>query len=442
MDRLMVYREEGLAWIEITIVAVISTYVWIHMGSPVLNSTVNGFFWPVLGPLLIALRYGFAKGFICALLTILGLASVMKETGTLESFPLSPAVGTLLTAMIAGEFRNYWHRLKKKLELEHKCMSQKLDSFTKNYHLLKVSHDQLEQRSAGQTISLRSEIHALQNIATEHTDHRFESLREPLLNLFADIAGLQVAGIYKVTNNNIECNSCTILGDQHQLKTNDPMLQDMLETKKLLSPAKLSANEEHNSRYQLCIPLLDAAGILQAVVLAESAKFFLLTPANIALLSLVASHAADLLSEDLITPILAPHQADLFTQYIQRARYNKRHYGADSSLVVFSDPTGTHTKVLNSVANFRRGTDVYWTCKTQNNEPRLMVLLPLTTPYDTAQYIDRVKELLTHYIGNNIQDIDILGPLSIDKDQKEINQLIDELGAYDENMAIPANTNL
>jgi len=71
-----------------------------------------------------------------------------------------------------------------------------------------------------------------------------------------------------------------------------------------------------------------------------------------------------------------------------------------------------------------------------------MVLLPLITTFDTAQYIKRVKEHLTNCIGGDIDDIDILGPLSFDNDQDEINRLIDELGANDEKMAVPTDNNL
>lgn len=436
------FKEEGIARVEVTIVAVISTFVWIHSYSPEPSSTVNGFFWPVLGPLIISLRYGFVKGFICALITIAGVACVMKVTGTLNVFPFSLAVGMLLAVMISGEFRDYWHRSTQKYVLAHKTMSQQLDSFTKNYHLLKVSHDQLEQRTAGQIISLRSEINTLQNLAAKHADRRFESLAEPLLNLLANIGGIQVAGLYKVTNNRIETTSYAILGDQHQLKTKDPMLLDMLTNKKLLSPATLGTDEEHKSRYQLCIPLLDTGGTLQAFVLAESVKFFSLTPTNIALLSLVADNAADLLSSELLTPILESHQANLFTHYLQRALYNKRHYGADSSLVIFVDTTGTHEEVLKSIVNYRRGTDVYWTCSSPENYPRLIVLLPLITTFDTSQYIKRVEDYLIDSIGEEMEDIDILGPFSFDKDQDEINRLIDELGANDEKMAVPTDNNL
>ncbi|MGK0250288.1 MAG: hypothetical protein ACI910_003057, partial [Oleispira sp.] len=181
LDRLPIaFKEEGFSRVEVIIVAAISTYIWIHSYSPELSATVNNFFWPVLGPLVISLRYGFARGFICALVTIAGIASFMKITGNLAAFPFSLAVGMILSVMISGEFRDYWHRKSQKHVLAHQSMRQQLDSFTKNYHLLKVSHDQLEQRTAGQTISLRTEINTLQNLATKHADRRLESLAEPL----------------------------------------------------------------------------------------------------------------------------------------------------------------------------------------------------------------------------------------------------------------------
>ncbi|KXI24510.1 PelD GGDEF domain-containing protein [Photobacterium sanguinicancri] len=433
------FKEDGFAWLETAVIALLAIFIWMKSDSLAPTSTDHNFFWPIFGPLLIALRYGFAKGFICALITTAGLATAMRIMGVLDFYPFSLAVGTILTAMIAGEFRDYWHNINQRHILDHQYMSQKLDSFTKNYHLLKVSHDQLEQRTAGQTISLRASINTLQKIASTHADKRIENIGHPLLNLLAEIGGLQVAGLYKVTNNNINKQPHALIGDHHQLVLKDPMLQDMMESKKLLSPATLSENEVHKSRYQLCIPLLDTMGNLQAVALAENAKFFMLTPANVALLSLVANYAADLLSDDLLTPVLKANQHDLFMKYMTRAKYNKRHYGADSNVVAFVDSSGKHENVLNSVVNFRRGADIYWTCHSLNNKPVLVVLLPLTTTYDAQQYITRVTELLKNTVKDDIEDIDIIGPLSLDADNTEIMAFMDELGAYDESLAIPSD---
>lgn len=428
------FTKHSFGWFETVFVGTISIVVWVQSDSLTATSTEHNFFWPVFGPLLIALRYGFAKGFICALITTAGLATIMNFTGHIQYYPLSLAIGTIMVAMIAGEFQDYWHNINSRHILDHQYMAQKLESFTQNYHLLKVSHDQLEQRTAGQTVSLRSSINALQKVATRHAEHRLEHLGHPFLNLMAEVGGLEVAGIYKVHESKIASHPEAVLGDHHQLVKHDPMLLDMLATQKLLSPAKLSENKQHQSRYQLCIPLMDTMGNMQAAIIAESAKFFMLTPANIAILSLVANHAADLLSDDITTPILQPDQNDLFITYLKRAKYNKRHYGADSSLVICIDSKGKYKHALDSLINYRRGADVYWSCQTQKGQPALAVLLPLTTIYDAQLYINRLQELLNISINDSLKDIDIIGPLSMATDRKEIRHLMNELGAYNETL--------
>ena len=180
---------------------------------------------------------------------------------------------------------------------------------------------------------------------------------------------------------------------------------------------------------------LTLTGSEEAAIIAENAKFFMLTPANVALLSLVGNYAADLLSDEIITSILRPHQSDLFIAYLKRASYNKRYYGADSSVVVCIDSDGRHHHVLDNTISYRRGADVYWSCKTAQGNAALAVLLPLTTAYDAQQYIVRLQELLKDQLGEGAKDIDILGPFSMSTNRTEIRKLMDELGAYDEDMA-------
>ncbi len=105
-------------------------------------------------------------------------------------------------------------------------------------------------------------------------------------------------------------------------------------------------------------------------------------------------------------------------------------------LVVCIDTDGAHKKSLDSIVNYRRGADVYWSCRTKHRQNALVVLLPLTTIYDAQQYIKRLKELLSLTITSDSNDIDILGPLSLEQDIKQIKSLMNELGAYDENLAV------
>ena len=430
---------EWFMWFETLVVTAFSIWIWMDsdyfVGASDSAKQNGTFFWALVGPLLISIRYGFATGVICSLLVIAGIASILNLLGSLEVFSFSLSVGMVLTSMVAGEFRDIWHEKNQKYSLDHDYMRQKLESFTKNYHLLKVSHDQLEHRIAGQQISLRSSVNQLQEIVLKNPDHRFEQLCHPFLHLIADIIGLEVAGIYQMKDGEIQPDSFITLGDDHQLDLEDGMLVDMFETKMLLTPSKLAANEVHKSRYQACIPLLDTSNNLQAVVIAEKTKFFLMTPSNIALLALVSNYAADLLNDDLTVPVLEPAQLPLFQQYMQRAKENKRLYGADSCLVVFSNIPVEYKKVLGEIINYRRGADVYWNCLTKARGAGLVVLLPLTSVWGAQQYVERITELLTvSLVGAEgkteiSSKFKVFGPLVLHKDSTRIEQLIDELSA-------------
>ncbi|MEJ2764885.1 PelD GGDEF domain-containing protein [Photobacterium sp. MCCC 1A19761] len=433
------FKQDGAAWLETLVVSSITTYFWLHSTALTSMAHEPHFFWPLFGPLLVALRYGFAKGFACALLIAAGLASVMKAEDMLTLYPLPMMIGMALTTMIAGEFHDHWQAVTQKHQLDHQYMKQKLESFTHNYHLLKVSHDQLEQRTAGQTVSLRASISALHKIATSYSSNRLEQIGHPLLNLLAEIGGLEVAGLYSVTGDQIDPVPQATIGDHHQLTESDPMLQDMMKQRVLLSVAKIDPH--HQSRYQLCIPLLDSQNNLQAIVLAESAKFFLQTPANNALLSLVANHAASLISDTIVTPLIQPQQSELFLSYLNLAEQNQRQHGVDSHLVIFTVPDRGQKRHLDAIVNHRRGADIYWACQSPQGEPALLVLLPLSTRANTQQFIQRIKQQ-SALDESTPSPLDIQGPLSVAKELPQIMSLVYDYGAFDENLAIHSSNHV
>ncbi|MCA0934030.1 hypothetical protein LCL85_00455 [Vibrio alginolyticus] len=429
------YQNNNVAWLETLVVTLIVIYVWTQSELLTPPFAEQNFFWPLIGPILIALRYGLAKGFACAVIANIAIASIMKLDGNFQHFPLSHGIGIVFVSVLAGEFQNHWNNASHRLSTEHQYMRDKLAQFTTNYHLLKVSHDQLEQRTAGQSSSLRSSIKALQNIATQYTDHRQEHLAEPILNLMAEIGGIEVAGFYQVNGENINPTAMAVCGEQHLIDRSDPMLQEMLEERKLLSIAKLSEQQEHKSRYQLCIPLVNTNGEIQAAVLAESTKFYMLTPTNIALLSVIANYSADLLTDELIAPTLQQHQRSQFIDYLERARNNNKLYGIDSSLIVYIDVKNSHQQAFNSVIENHRGADIYWSCQTTKGQQALVVLLPMTTLYGAQQFTNRLTDVLPLEIPSVDGNFKIFGPLSVGHHWDEIQQVMTQLGEPYESMA-------
>lgn len=431
------FKNSWFEWLETVFVASLSLWIWQSTNSlsTFMTDTIilPSFFWPLFGPLVIAIRYGFANGVICSLFVIAGSASILNYDNNLDEFSFSISVGMVLMTMIVGEFRDYWHEINQKHNLDHDYMRQKLDSFTQNYHLLKASHDQLEQRIAGQRISLRASITRLQEIVLDNATDRFDCLCAPYLDLVSEIGGLEVAGIYQVRNGKVNTKVRAVLGDSHELDLNDPMLKDMMQTYKLLTPAKLKESEIHKSCYQVCIPLVDTSGILQAILVAEKAKFFLLTPSNVALLSLVSNYAADLLNELLQVPVLLANQTDLFKMYLDRARENKRQLGADTCLVAFVGLPEKYQLTLKEVINYRRGADVYWHCETRESRTALVVLLPLTSVWGAQQYVKRINDILkkSYQDGEDFtvkNSFEVFGPLVVGESDNNMNELIKEFG--------------
>ncbi|WP_413111887.1 PelD GGDEF domain-containing protein [Thaumasiovibrio sp. DFM-14] len=454
MKRLSQLALKGLAnnsfaWIETLLVTFGSIYVWISYDANTLSYEHNGllsndqtFFWPLIGPLLIALRYGFAKGFTCALVTSVTSAYFLQVTNQLDTYPLALAIGTIIVAMLAGEFHDHWDNINRRHQLDEQYMNQKLESFTQSYHLLKVSHDQLEKQTAGQTVSLRASISALQKLAVEYPEQRIEQIASPFMSILAETAGLEVAGIYQVLNGTIQPKALATIGDQHNLNPHDPMLKDMLQTQKVLSPADITALQSHQSQYQLCIPMVDSFGEIQAAVAAEKAKFFMLTPANVSLVALIANYTADLLSHKVTTPILTEQQGHLFHQHLKNMIKHNTLYGADSAIVACIDRSGNAETSLMRAVNYRRGADIYWSCKNPQNQPALTVLLPLTNVYEAGQYANRLQQILQAQLGDNATQFDIIGPYSINKNREDITALINHFGVYDEEMVDVANNTL
>ena len=294
------------AWFELMLITAAAILIWVYQATLDYDRPQQYFFWPMLGPVLIALRYGFGRGMMSFVLLLLGFSLWQASHNQPYLLSMPVAVGTALITMLIGEFRDHWHDINERYELNHRFMEQKLKSFTQNYHLLKVSHDQLEQRFAGKQMSLRTGIQLLQQDALDHPDGRPVKLAQRSLHVLSDIITLYQAGFYLVNNGEIDPVPLATIGDAHKLVADDAMLLDMLRVKALLSPADLI--EHSDLQYQLTIPLLDINGKLQAVILAEKVRFVQLTDANIALVALLSSYIANFIANEAFVPILVAEQ--------------------------------------------------------------------------------------------------------------------------------------
>ena len=433
---------QPVAWFELVFITFIALSIWVYQASLAHEHATDYFYWPMLGPLVIALRYGFGRGMMSFVLLLVSVGVVDNFIATEVPISLSVSVGTAVVTMLVGEFRDHWHDINQRFELNHRYMEQKLKSFTQNYHLLKISHDQLEQRAAGKQMSLRTGIQLLQQAASGHAENRLANLAQKSLQVFADVITMYQAGLYEIRDDKLVPGALATIGSEHALIADDLMLQDVYTSKAVLSPANFIDSDDYNLNYQLVIPLVDVSGELQGVVLAEKVKFVSLTQSNIALIALLAGYIANFMSHQLFAPILKPEQRQLFRQYLENQLWYKRHYGADSAMVVFYDNSEAQHLDLEHVTDFRRGADIYWSCEREDGRQALCVLLPMTTVMEAEQFVQRIRSILANNAPIAEGDLDVFGPLLVFEQYQQVNTLLEDLGAFDEDLADSSNDSL
>jgi hypothetical protein len=434
-------RNELIGWIELFVISGLTALAWQYQTTIVYDNPTDYFFWPALGPVLMSLRYGFGRGLISLLLTLAIIQAFSTLSGEVANMSISVILGTALLTMVTGEFRDSWHLVNQRLTLNQEFANNRLEMFTQSYHLLKVSHDQLEQRLAGQQMSLRTSVQEIRQFTSSDGKLTAE-VAERTLAVLDNVISIYQAGFYEYTADGISPVPLAQLGTARELNVDDPMVRDACEQKITVGAKDISeAGDQTNPKgvskldYQLVIPLVDVKGNIKGIIVAAQVRFIQLTQSNIALVHLLASVLANLVSTDVHTPKLRPEQRKLFLQYLSNQNNYYNHFRLDSSLVVFTDLSQHQIVDIEDITDFRRGADIYWMAKDKSNRHTVFVLMPITNLLEAERYVTRIRTILLEKPGITESDFEVIGPLYVNKQAEEVHDLLIRFGGFSEDLA-------
>ncbi|MEL6188806.1 MAG: GAF domain-containing protein, partial [Myxococcota bacterium] len=253
----------------------------------------SDFPWLALAPLMVGLRYGFAHGFAGALFIALALALGHRlDLDGVEKLPGARIVGTLVVGMLAGEFSDRWVRRLQRLRVVGRYRQQRLEEFSRAYHLLKVSHDRLEERMAGNVSSLRGALLTLRRTLSEGRATELRDVGDAIMDLFAEHGWVQVAGLHEVTpRGEFQPEPVAELGAAGRVGADLPLLSRVLETRALVTVRELP----ESSGPLACVPLEDVDGQLLGIVVIHEMPFVAFTEEHLHLLVVLGGHCADIL---------------------------------------------------------------------------------------------------------------------------------------------------
>lgn len=400
--------------------------------------------WILLAPLLSALRYGFAHGFISALILI-ALITLGWRTGLVpDGFPAPLVVGLLLVGMIAGEFADIYRRRIEQQRVVNDYQRMRLDEFTRNYHLLKISHDRLEQRLAAGTHSLRGALLDLRRrlAGQEFGDNPVKEVAQEIIGIFASFGWVQVAGLFEVRDRHLAPAPVATLGELRPVDPFDPLVRHALLEGELVSlREELLATDSAGQSLIAAVPLVDVQRHPWGLLVIQEMPFIALQQENLRLLAVLGGHIADILSTSQGTLDEKSPEARKFLNYLQRSLHDYQVHDLPALVLVIRFPA-RHPQLDRLVELFLgqvRGLDHPWRLDARGRPDLLFLLMPLTAEHEAEAYRQRMDRLLKESFGSDLREIGIqMLPLPLGKKDsvKDILERIYEAaGIHDDSSA-------
>lgn len=349
----------------------------------------GGFPWPLLAPLLAGLRYGFVYGFVSALLilAILGVA-INQQWQIATGFPLPWAIGIVVVAMVAGEFRDMWGRRLHRLEGAYQYRAERLEEFTRSYQLLRLSHDRLEQTVANSGFSLREGIMNLQS-TLDAIDGLSPSSLQRLIEFIAEYGALTQACIVGIAADRIDTDRIlACIGGNFSINGDDPVVMRALESGELAAVNLINEYAMDQDQLLAAIPLADSTGEIHALLAVRSMPFFAFQENNLRLIAVLAAHGVDHLRFG-----TANSSVGRFIASFERVHQDFSRFKLDATLLRLSGTPGDILNVYGQLRSSVRAIDLMCMAKDKEN-PVIWLLLPLTDTVNARAWMQRADDIL------------------------------------------------
>jgi hypothetical protein len=355
------------------------------------------FCWPLLGPLLAGLRYGFLHGVAAA-------AALLAFMRALDGAHLSGqlAIAILLVAMLTGELSDHWRRRVLRAERIASQVTRRTNGFIRAYHAMTASHDRLTHRLQSADGSLREALSGLSRrlstgvIGTAERDE----IRSMILELFMEFANVRIASFHAVDCREQPQPATVSLGD---LRTDPchPMISESVRRREVISVRPDGGGAARGGPL-VVVPLVTAENEVLACISIVDMPFVSLNKEVLQLLAVLGGRVADLLKDyqrpDPVT------DEKRFLQALRRSILDRQQYQLASAMVVVSVGMPDSARVMAESSTERRATDNSWLTVDVEGEPVLVMLLTLTGMEGATSFAQRMEGVVRARYGGLLPD--------------------------------------
>lgn len=352
--------------------------------------------WSWIGPIVVALRYGPLAGLGASGILLLGWFGFNQMNH--NPFPQVFFLGGLITVMLIGEFSSIWRARTRRAETMQFYLDQRLDHLIRQYYLLRLSHDRLEQELIGRPMSMRDALKTLRDLSGSRNDHH------ALLQLLAQYCQLTVASLHQVNSNQAAPQALATLGEPKTMTSSDPLVTQAIRSRKLCHVAQATV-EQTQTQYLVAAPLLDLGGEIYGILVIEEMPFFALQEENLQTINLLLGYYTDGLAiHALAKPIKtqAPDCPTKFAFELQRLWHMQKSTGVHSVIVALEFSKVAIEKDLpEQIQRLKRMLDETWLIQTPNRH-LLAFLMPLGDASAAEGFLNRLEVWINQKNDTNL----------------------------------------
>jgi len=363
-----------------------------------------GFAWAAAPPMVFAARYGSSWGVGCAIVSAVVFYAVGSIAYTGSSIALlTLSVGTLIMCIVIGDVAAAWRTRSGRAEAENEYLRHRLKEFSNDYHVLKVSHGQLEEFMAGQRLSLREALLQAKPMLTAGPAGL--EAGSDLMPIFAQFCSVQVAGLYAMKDETqINPAPVAVYGNMGDAPIFDPLLQLAIKERELVS-VKLSshATDSHDAGLLAAVPIVDSQGLLHGVLAVRDMHFMAFQQENLNILALLGGYVGDMLTR---SRGAAHSRAAWFMAELSTALRFARTSNVTSALLCLQFENTQHVDVVSKMISTNiRSLDASWFPKTADGSTTLVILLPLIVESHCNAYLRRLGKSVREEFELELQDL-------------------------------------
>lgn len=350
----------------------------------------SGFPWSWFAPVILALRYGPLAGLGGA--GILLGAWLLFNVGHYDDFPKLFFLGGLILVMLVGEFSSLWLARTRRAETLQIYLDQRLEHLTRQYYLLRLSHDRLEQDLISRPMSMRDALLALRTPTT--TEREDTPRAQALLRLLSQYCQLESASLHRFADGSLSEESIASIGKTTTLDKEDPLVVQAMSTLALCHISQIQAERQESTRYLIAAPLINLKGDIYGLLTVEELPFFSLQDETLQTVNLLLGYYTDGLAvESLAAPLCAelPLCPPEFAFETQRLWHLRQGTGIASIVVALEFlPRAIEDDLPLQFMRMKRGLDEHWMCAGEKKFI-LATLMPLGDNSTAEGFLARLE---------------------------------------------------